>query len=159
MRVVELSDHPSLLLREAQQRGRAEASAERLRFETALAKHRKRLDRAVQARGQARAQRRWWAWLKGSLAVRRERRLTPAPPRPRQPASDREAIATAGIEGEQLVERRLGDHLGDEWVLLRGYRNNRRGARRASSSTSPPISWRGFFAHEGTRSASGGSCC
>jgi hypothetical protein len=125
MRVVALSDHPSLLLREAQQGRVAAADAERLRFEAELARHRGRLKRAVRARDQARAQHRWWAWLTGSLAVRRERRLTPAEPRPRQPRSDREAIATAGIEGEQLVERRLGDKLGDDWVLLRGYRNNR----------------------------------
>jgi hypothetical protein len=125
MRVVALSDHPSLLLREAQQRRAAKADTERLRFETELTRHRGRLERAVRARDQARARHRWWAWLTGSLAVRRERRLTPAEPGPRQPRSDREAIATAGIEGEQLVERRLGDSLGDEWVLLRGYRNNR----------------------------------
>jgi hypothetical protein len=125
MRVVALSDHPSLLLREAQQRRAAEADAERLRFETELARHRGQLERAVRAREHARAQHRWWAWLTGSLAVRRERRLTPTEPRARQPRSDQEAIATAGIEGEQLVERRLGDTLGDEWVLLRGYRNNR----------------------------------
>jgi nuclease-like protein len=125
MRVVALSDHPSLLLREEQQRRTAEADAEQLRFERALAQHRRRLHRAARARDQARARHRWWAWLTGSLAVRRERRLTPTRPRPRQRPSDREAIATAGIEGEQLVERRLGDSLGDEWVLLRGYRNNR----------------------------------
>jgi len=125
MRVVELSDHPSLLLREARQRRGAEDHAERRRFETALARHGQRLGRAVRARDQARAQHRWWAWLRGSLAVRRERRLAPAPPRPRQPPSDREAIATAGIEGEQRVERGLGESLGDDWVLLRGYRNSR----------------------------------
>ena len=125
MRVVELSDHPSLLLLQAQQRRRAEASAEERRFRTALTRHRKRLDRAVRARDQARARHRWWTWLRTSLTVRRERRLAPAQPRPRQLPSDREAIATAGIQGEQLVELRLGDTLGDEWVLLRGYRNNR----------------------------------
>jgi hypothetical protein len=125
MRVVELSDHPASLLLAAQQRRSAQAGAERLKFETEVAQHRRRLQRAVKARDQARAQHRWWAWLKGILAVRRERRLTPAEPRPLQQRSDREAIATAGIQGEQLVERRLGDSLGDEWLLLRGYRNNR----------------------------------
>lgn len=125
MRVVALSDHPSLLLHAARQGRAAEADAERLRFESELARYRRRVERAVRARDQARARHRWWAWLMGSLAVRRERRLAPARPRPRQARSDQEAIATAGIEGEQLVERRLGDSLGDEWVLLRGYRNNR----------------------------------
>jgi Nuclease-related domain len=125
MRVVELSDHPASLLLAAQQRRSAQASAERLKFETEVAQHRRRLQRAVKARDQARARHRWRAWLKGILAVRRERRLTPAEPRPLRQRSDREAIATAGIQGEQLVERRLGDSLGDEWLLLRGYRNNR----------------------------------
>jgi hypothetical protein len=125
MRIVELSDHPSSLLRDARQRRAAQAHSERLRFETELAQHRGRLDRAARARDQARAEHRWWAWLKSSLAVRRERRLTPREPRPPRGPSDREAIATAGIQGERLVERRLGDTLGDEWVLLRGYHNNR----------------------------------
>jgi len=106
MRVVELSDHPASLLLEAQQRRSAQTSAERLRFEAEVAQHRRRLQRAVRTRDHARSQHRWWAWLKGILAVRRERRLTPAEPRLVQQRSDREAIATAGIQGEQLVERR-----------------------------------------------------
>ena len=125
MRVVELSDHPTSLLLAAQQRRSAETGAERLRFETELAQHRRHLQRDVEARDRARDHHRWWAWLKGVLAVRRERRQTPREPRAVQQRSDREAIARAGIHGEQLVERRLGDNLGDEWVLLRGYRNSR----------------------------------
>ena len=125
MRIVELSDHPASLLRRERQRRSAQADAERRRFEAALARHRGRLDLAARARDRARAEHRWWAWLTGSLAVRRERRLTPTAPPPPQPPSDQEAIITAGIEGEQRAELGLGTKLGDEWVLLRGYRNNR----------------------------------
>jgi hypothetical protein len=125
MRIVELSDHPASLLRRERQRRSAQADAERRRFEAALVRHRGRLDEAARARDRARAEHRWWAWLTGSLAVRRERRLMPTAPPPPQPPSDQEAIITAGIEGEQRAELGLGTKLGDEWVLLRGYRNNR----------------------------------
>ena len=40
-------------------------------------------------------------------------------------ASDQEAILAAGMTGEQTVATELGAVLGDEWVLLRGYRNRR----------------------------------
>jgi hypothetical protein len=39
--------------------------------------------------------------------------------------SDQEEILAAGITGERLVSAALGRALGDEWILLRGYRNNR----------------------------------
>jgi Nuclease-related domain len=124
MRVMELSDHPGAMLKEAQAGRAAEADRERLRFEAALAQHRELVDRAIQARDQARVQRRWWAWLRGILAVRRERRLAPAAPVLARRPSDQEAILTAGMEGEQLTAASLGRILTDDWTLLRGYRNN-----------------------------------
>jgi hypothetical protein len=40
-------------------------------------------------------------------------------------ASDQEEILTAGMAGEQMVVAGLGRVLGDDWTLLRGYRNRR----------------------------------
>jgi hypothetical protein len=40
-------------------------------------------------------------------------------------ASDREEIIKAGIKGEDMVAAGLGRRLGDDWTLLRGYRNRR----------------------------------
>jgi hypothetical protein len=37
--------------------------------------------------------------------------------------SDQEQILTAGMTGEEMVASALGRALGDEWILLRGYRN------------------------------------
>jgi hypothetical protein len=37
--------------------------------------------------------------------------------------SDREEILKAGIKGEDMVAAGLGRVLGDDWTLLRGYRN------------------------------------
>jgi hypothetical protein len=113
------------MLKATRQRRAADADRERLRFEAAFAEHRERVDRAVQARNQARAQRRWWGWLQGFLVVRRERRLVPVAPVAPRPSSDQEGILTAGVEGERLAMISLGRELGDEWTLLRGYRNGR----------------------------------
>jgi hypothetical protein len=126
VRVVELSDHPGDLLRAERQRRTAGQGPERRRFEAALARHEERIAAASRARDTARAQRRWGAWLRGVLAVRRVRRQAPAAPPPSGgPVSDREASLAAGVEGERLAAAGLGRALGDEWTLLRGYRNRR----------------------------------
>lgn len=39
--------------------------------------------------------------------------------------TDQEEILAAGVTGEQTVAAELGAALGDDWVLLRGYRNRR----------------------------------
>ncbi len=125
MRIVELSDHPGDMLLETRGHRAADAQRERLQFEDALARHRKRVARAVEARDHARAQRRWWAWLRAALAARRARRQAPVAPPVAVRASDQVDILTAGVEGEQLVAAGLGHVLGDEWTLMRGYRNRR----------------------------------
>jgi hypothetical protein len=125
MRVVELSDHPGTLLRQAQEARTANAEQDRLRFEAALAEHRERVNVARQARSRALSQRRWWAWLQGFLVVWRERRRVPAAPVSSRMPSDQEGILAAGMEGERLVAMSLGRSLGEEWTLLRGYRNQR----------------------------------
>src|SRR5258708_15668142 len=125
MQVLELSDHPGAMLRETRKRRTADAERERLRFEDALAQQHERVSCAVQERDRARAERHWRAWLRGIFAVRRERRQAPAAPRPVMLSSDQEGILTAGVEGELLVAASLGRALGDEWTLMRGYRNSR----------------------------------
>jgi hypothetical protein len=127
VRVVELSDHPGDLLRAERQHRTAGQGLERRRFEAALARYEKRVAAERRARDPARAQHRWGAWLRGVLAVRRARRQAPAAPPPAAggPVSDREASLAAGVEGERLAAAGLGRALGDDWTLLRGYRNRR----------------------------------
>jgi hypothetical protein len=111
------------MLKQVQEVRTAKVERDRLRFENALVQHRERVNVARQARRQALSRRRWWAWLQGSVAVWRERRRVPAAPLPPQTHSDQEGILAAGMEGERLVAASLGRSLGDEWTLLRGYRN------------------------------------
>jgi Nuclease-related domain len=115
------------MLRAARQRRTAAEEPARQRLEAARARHEERVAAAVRARDTARAQHRWGAWLRGLLAVRRARRQAPAQPRPASggPVPDREASLAAGVEGERLAAAGLGRALGDEWTLLRGYRNRR----------------------------------
>lgn len=112
-----------MLQEAAAQRVAAERQA-RAQFEDALAQHRQRLENVRHARDQARSQHRWWAWLRGTFAVRREQRLTPRPPAPLG-VTDQEEILAAGMTGEEMVAASLGRALSDDWVLLRGYRNSR----------------------------------
>jgi hypothetical protein len=126
VRVVELSDHPGDMLRAARMRRAAGSDPERRKLEAAQARHEERVATARQARDTARARRQWGAWLRGVLAVWRARRRTgqPAAARP-GPVTGREASLAAGVEGERLAAAGLGRVLGDEWTLLRGYRNPR----------------------------------
>jgi hypothetical protein len=96
MRVIQLSDHPGTLLREARTR-----------------------------RGQARASNRWWARIRAVFAAWAGRGKVPRPAVPTGVPSAQEESIAAGRAGEQLVATELGAVLGDEWVLFRGYRNAR----------------------------------
>lgn len=125
MRIVELSDHPGAMLQEASQRRLAARERAQAQFEDALAQHHLRVEDAQRARDQARAQHRWWAWLRWVVALRRERRAVPGPPVAAAGASDQEKILQAGIEGEDKVAAGLGGVLDDDWTLFRGYRNRR----------------------------------
>ena len=88
-----------------------------------LAVHRERVAQARVARDESWAARRWGAWLRDVFAVRRALRQTPAARLPAsQPTAEEERWA-AGSAGELLIADRLGRALGDEWTLLRGYRN------------------------------------
>jgi len=76
-------------------------------------------DASRQRAAAARPGRRWWTWLRRIFTGRRDQRRAPGPP------SDLEEKIRAGIEGEQHVAAELGRALGDDWTLLRGYRNRR----------------------------------
>ena len=67
-------------------------------------------------RDAARVRRRWWSWIVGIFSVRAERRNGP---------TAREESIAAGMAGERRVAAELGQVLGDEWALFRGYRNRR----------------------------------
>jgi hypothetical protein len=121
--LIELSNHPGDRLRKIQQERQAAEEQARSDYQEALTRHGRSLADLRQRRDTARAQHRWWAWLRLAAAVRRARRAVPPPPRAIRPASRREEILKAGIEGEQEVASQLGRVLGDDWVLLRGYRN------------------------------------
>jgi hypothetical protein len=96
MRVVELSDHPGTLLREARTR-----------------------------RDQGRARHRWWSWIRAALAAWAGRTKVRRPAVSTGVPSAQEESIAAGRAGEQIVATELGAALGDEWVLFRGYRNAR----------------------------------
>jgi len=125
VRIVELSNHPRAMLQQTRQRRAAADRRAQSEYENALARHRARVQRARKARDKARAQHRWLTWLRCALAVRREQRQAPSPPGPADGVSDQEEILAAGITGEQLIAAGFGRVLGDDWTLLRGYRNNR----------------------------------
>ncbi len=123
MRVIRLSDHPGDMLQQEQASRAAEQQREQARYEAQAAGHAELLAHARSLRAQAWSQHRWGTWLRAVLAVRRTRRQAPPPPSPPARPADREQIWTAGVRGEQLAETALARRLGDEWVLLRGYRN------------------------------------
>ncbi len=123
MRIVGLSNHPGALLRQERHDRAVAGQREQAQYEQALARHQHRVGQARRARDQARAGRRWWAWLRGIAAVRSERRRAPVPPRRARLPSDQEEILAAGIEGERLAVAEFGRALDAQWTLFRGYRN------------------------------------
>lgn len=116
MLTVELSDHPRDLL--AAETRRREAAATR-----AGTPRQKQLITLREQRDAARAQRKWWTYLRLALAISRHKRDRP---RPVEVApTDTEEILRAGIAGERKVAAELGRTLDDDWTLLHGYRNAR----------------------------------
>lgn len=125
MRVVELSNHPGALLNQARKQRAVAQQRARSEFEFAIAEHRTQLADATRLRDLARSQRRWVSWLRNAWRVRRLGRLAPLPSAAVAALSDNEQMLAAGVAGEQLIEAGLGRALGNEWTLLRGYRNRR----------------------------------
>ena len=97
MRLVELSNHPRGLLRDIQARERTD---------------------------QPRRRRGLWTWLRAIFARPERRGPARQSPAAGVPSGKEESIA-AGMAGEQRLTAELGNVLGNEWVLFRGYRNNR----------------------------------
>ena len=125
MRIVELSDHPGEMLQDIQLRRNADEERARAKYQEALARHESALADARRRRDQARAQRRWLTWLLKVFSVWSAKNGSPVPPVTSSASTDREEILVAGIQGEDQVAAELAGALSDEWVLLRGYRNNR----------------------------------
>jgi len=125
MRVVELSNHPGDMLNDA---ARQRLAAEKRAFsvhEDALVRYRARVQGIRVKRDRARAQHRWWTWLRLTVRVWTEKRRVPGQPIPAAGHTDLEEKIRAGIAGEQLVAVELGRKLSDDWTLLHGYRNRR----------------------------------
>ena len=95
------------------------------RHEDALIRHQASVQAIRVKRDRARAHRHWWTWLRLAFAVGAEKRRAPRPQL--LPAGDTgvEEKIKAGIAGEDLVAAELSHALGDDWTLLRGYRNRR----------------------------------
>ncbi len=128
MHIVELSNHPGDLLDDASRR-RAAAGKQALSvYQDALIRYRARVQTIRVKRDRARAEHRWWAWLRLAFAGWREKRDVPRPPLPaagHAGHTDLEEKLRAGIAGEQQVAADLGGALDDDWTLLHGYRNQR----------------------------------
>lgn len=125
MRVVLLSDHPGDLLKRARLRGDKQHQRAMAEYRSALRQHEAEVRKLKATRDQAGASRRWLAWLRGVFAVRRARRRAPTPPPKVGAPTDEESMLAAGVAGEQIVADEFGRALGDDWVLLRGYKNSR----------------------------------
>lgn len=80
MRTIELSNHPGAQLQEIQQKRVTALEQARSAYEQALAQHGRHLAELRGQRDTARAQHRWWAWLRGAVAVGRAQRAVPRQP-------------------------------------------------------------------------------
>ncbi len=125
MHTVELSNHPSDMLGHAERQRLADEKHALSVYEDALIRYRARVQTTRVKRDRARAQHRWWAWLRLAVSGWKEKRGVPRPPIPAAGHTDTEEKLLAGIAGEQQVAVELGRALDDEWTLLRGYRNRR----------------------------------
>jgi hypothetical protein len=125
MQVVELSNHPGNMLNDVSRRRRAAGQRAQDSYDDALIQHQARVQTLRVKRDRARRQRQWWTWLRLAFAVWAEQRRAPRPPAAESATADEEGRIPAGIAGEQLVADQLGQALGDDWTLLRGYRNRR----------------------------------
>jgi hypothetical protein len=125
MRVVELSNHPADMLDDAARRREVTGQRALARYEDELIEYRARVQTARVKRDRARAQHRWWPWLRLVVAAWAVRRRVPRRPALITGPTDLEEKLKAGVAGEELVAAELGRALDDDWTLLRGYRNRR----------------------------------
>jgi hypothetical protein len=125
MRLIELSDHPAGMLRDTRQQRLAAQQRDQADYAAAWAQHEAWLDQARAERYEAFVKRRWWTWIRAVFVLWVHRRRAPVRPAAVSGPTDREESIAAGIAGERRVASELGQVLGDEWVLFRGYRNRR----------------------------------
>ena len=125
MQVVELSNHPGDMLNDVSLRRRAASQRAQDRYADELIQHRARVQTIRVKRDRARRQHQWWTWLRLAFAVAGEKRRAPRTPVTDTHDTDEESRIRAGIAGEDLIAAQLGRALGDDWTLLRGYRNRR----------------------------------
>lgn len=92
-------------------------------YERQVAEHYRELQKRRQRRDAARLERRWWAWLRATASLWVMGADPPRRPAPMRVDRNGQARLAAGIEGEAQVARHLAERLGQEWVLLCGYRN------------------------------------
>ena len=128
MRLVELSNHPGDMLDRAARQRLAAHKRALARYQDALIRYRAQVQAMRVRRDRARAGHRWWTWLRLVFGVWASKRHIPRPPIADATAdtdTDTEERLRAGIEGERRVATELGAALGEDWTLLRGYRNRR----------------------------------
>jgi Nuclease-related domain len=121
--MVLLSDHPADMLEQARARASRQQQGGITRPGPELMRHQAEAPGADGASDRARVRWPWLAWLRRALAVRRAGRRAPAAPGQAAAPTDEERRLAAGIAGERLVADELGRVLGDDWLLMRGYRN------------------------------------
>lgn len=123
LRTIELSNHPATRRQAVLDEQAAAAAQVQAVYEAKLADHAERLRHLKEVRDEAREARRWLRWLGCAWAAWLAGLEKPPPPQIPASTSGEEAKLTAGMEGEQLVADHLAASLGEEWGLLRGYRN------------------------------------
>lgn len=124
VRIVELSNHPvEMLDRERDRRALVEQQQQE-HYEHELARHDALVEQAREVREQARASWRLWRWLGLTWELWMVEGQSPRPP-VALAGTREEAKVSAGARAERAVADRLAGALGEEWVLLCGYRNRR----------------------------------
>jgi hypothetical protein len=115
------------MLRQAQQERRGAVTGAQEDYKREFALHEQRIAELRNERRKAWSSFRWWTVLGRSFALSVEYRK-----RPRRPGvawddvpTAREGILSAGVEGEQIAAASFRNTLGDEWMMLSGYRNRR----------------------------------
>jgi Nuclease-related domain len=158
VKFIELSDHPGEMLQavcsshqaaeeraqayyqralaQHEEQVRARQQEAQAQHQQALARHNAKVTELREERDQARAEHRWWAWLRASFLAWDTQKRRPLPIRPpvlrpplpfapRSQGTDEEAILKAGVAGEQMAAVDLALALNDDWTLLQGYCNRR----------------------------------
>jgi Nuclease-related domain len=114
MRIEVLSEHPDVMLADAERERRRGTAEQLARFESLR-----------EERHQARSEGRWLAWLRLAFAVSGAKREAKRQHIASVLPTAREQAMRAGRNAERRVADQLAEALDDEWVLLRGYCNPR----------------------------------